>query len=340
MPALLTIAVPTYNRADLLQASLDRLAMELVGLEDVVDVFISDNASTDGTADVVARFAQGRRNVRAVRNEQNVGADGNIGNCYLAADSGFLWILGDDDLPRIGTLRALTDVLQRERPSILYLESKWMTSTAAGVQALPDGPPSHVTLSREAFGRRVHVWLTFISGVVVRLDDVPAERRQTLARRHMNTSLVQLGWVLDALDRGERFVHVTDPCLLATAGNTGGYAVLKTFGANFKSIVQSSLAARPVLARAMLRRHLLCYMPGLVWGLRSGSVGTFTDEKGWQVLRAALGGHASFWLLIAPIMRGNRILAWGAMQVGRVVGRLVKQIDRLRSRPLAAGPAR
>lgn len=339
MPALLTIAIPTYNRADLLQSSLDRIAIEIEGLQDQVDIFISDNASTDDTPAVVSRFAQGRQNVRVVRNDTNVGADGNISRCYLAADSAFLWILGDDDLPQIGTVRWLLELLRSARPSIVYLESKWTASTASLVQARPDRPLGNQSLSREAFARRVHVWLTFISGVIVSMEGVSPEQRAQLATRHMDTSLVQLGWVLDALDRGQRFIHVTDPCILATAGNTGGYAVLKTFGANFKSIVSASLVDRPALARAMLRRHLLCYLPGLVWGVRFGSVGRFTDEKGWQVLRKALGEHPAFWLLVAPILRGNRALAWTAMQIGRVVGRSVKQVDRALARPLDPGRA-
>lgn len=329
MPSLLTIAVPTYNRADHLEALLARLGTEIAGLQGAVEIIVSDNASTDRTADVVAAFRAACPAAKTLRNGVNLGPDGNISQCFRQAESDYLWIVGDDDLPQPGAIRGIVELLRRERPAMVYLDSQWVASTAAaGMQPL-DASLRCRTLERDAFARQVHVWLTFISGVVVELAGLTAERRNALALRHMGTSLVQLGWVLDALDRGDRFVHVADSCLLATAGNTGGYAVLQTFGANFKRIVLDSLASRPRLARAILLRHLVCYLPGLVWGVRRGRLGRFSDEQGWDVLRAALGRHAAFWLLVAPVARAPEPVAWCALQVGRIASRLLRLADRL-----------
>ncbi len=339
MPALLTIAVPTYNRADHLEPLLSRLGAEVAQLAGVVDLIVSDNASTDRTAKVVAAFRAAYPGVKALRNEANVGPDGNISQCFRQADSDYLWILGDDDLPLPGAIRGLIELLRRERPAIMYLESQWVASTAADSVQPIVAALRYETLGRDAFARRVHVWLTFISGVVVGLGGMPSERRDALARRHMGTSLVQLGWVLDALDRGDRFVHTLDRCVLATAGNTGGYAVLKTFGANFKHIVSESLAGRPQLARAILRRHLVCYLPGLTWGVRFAQLGSFSAEQGWEVLRAALGQHMTFWLLVAPIMRAPRPVAWCFLQLGRVASRLTRLADRLTAKAALLGKA-
>ena len=331
MSSLLTIAVPTYNRADHLEALLARLGAEVAGLQGVVEIIVSDNASTDRTPDVVAAFRGACPTARTLRNSVNLGPDGNIGQCFKQAGSHYLWIVGDDDVPQPGTIRGLVELLRRDQPTIVYLSSRWVASTAAaGAQPL-DVSLRCRTLGRDAFAKRLHVWLTFISGVVVELTGLTAERRDTLACRHMGTSLVQLGWVLDALDRGSRFVHVPDLCVLATAGNTGGYAVLQTFGANFKRIVFDSLASRPQLARAMLLRHMVCYLPGLVWGVRRGKLGRFSDEQGWDVLRAALGRHVAFWLLVAPVARAPEPLAWCALQAGRVASRLLRLADRLGS---------
>ena len=174
------------------------------------------------------------------------------------------------------------------------------------------------TLERDAFARRVHVWLTFISGVVIDIRGLSTERREALSRRHTGTSLVQLDWVLDALDRGSTFVHVLDRCIVATAGNTGGYSVLRTFGANFKQVVHDSLASRPALARAIVNRHVVCYLPGLVWGARRATLGRFSEEKGWDVLRGALGRHPAFAHRRADPARAPRPLAWCFLQLGRV----------------------
>ena len=49
MPPLLTIGIPTYNRAKFLRRLLEQLRTELAGLDGQVEVLVSDNASTDDT---------------------------------------------------------------------------------------------------------------------------------------------------------------------------------------------------------------------------------------------------------------------------------------------------
>ena len=50
---LLSIAVPTYQRAAMLRVMLQALLPQEAELRDRVEVCIGDNASTDSTADVV-----------------------------------------------------------------------------------------------------------------------------------------------------------------------------------------------------------------------------------------------------------------------------------------------
>ena len=73
---LLTIIVPTYNRARSLALLLDTLRHEIAPVDDSVDIVVGDNASTDGTADVTtAEWA--RRSAAEVRAQRgNVGPEG------------------------------------------------------------------------------------------------------------------------------------------------------------------------------------------------------------------------------------------------------------------------
>ena len=56
---LLTIAIPTYNRAGDLGTALGHIAGQLGPLADRVEVLVSDNCSTDATAEVVAARVAG-----------------------------------------------------------------------------------------------------------------------------------------------------------------------------------------------------------------------------------------------------------------------------------------
>ena len=67
-----------------------------------VEVIVSDNASTDDTASVVASFGDER--VHYVRNEANIGATANISRGLELGSAPFLMILCDDDFLLPGSL--------------------------------------------------------------------------------------------------------------------------------------------------------------------------------------------------------------------------------------------
>ncbi len=94
---LLSCAITTYNRAPWLAHSLDRLLAATRPWRDVVEVVVCDNASTDGTPSVVAKF-NGEANFHSRRNPANVGMLGNLGVTASASRGAFVWLLGDDDL--------------------------------------------------------------------------------------------------------------------------------------------------------------------------------------------------------------------------------------------------
>ena len=53
MSKLLTISIPTYNRAQMLDRQLKWLAFELMGYEDDCEIIISDNCSPDNTEEIL-----------------------------------------------------------------------------------------------------------------------------------------------------------------------------------------------------------------------------------------------------------------------------------------------
>lgn len=123
METSVTIAIPTYNRAELLERQLAWLDRALTGVEPRCEVLISDNCSTDRTAEVVAGWTariENRVRVRFVRNSRNVGAIRNIAGCILAARTSHVWTVGDDDLIEDGTLRFVLEELDR-RPDLALL---------------------------------------------------------------------------------------------------------------------------------------------------------------------------------------------------------------------------
>jgi glycosyltransferase involved in cell wall biosynthesis len=94
MNRLVTIAIPTYNRADgyLPEAIQAALAQTYPHIE----VIVSDNCSTDNTAEVVRRFNDPR--VIYCRHERNIGHNNNFNFCLKQARGEYFMLLPDDDL--------------------------------------------------------------------------------------------------------------------------------------------------------------------------------------------------------------------------------------------------
>lgn len=93
MPKL-TIGLPVYNGENFLAEALASLLGQTFG--DFVLV-ACDNASTDGTPDILADAARRDRRVRFVRNATNVGAAPNWNLAFRSADTPlFKWVAHDD----------------------------------------------------------------------------------------------------------------------------------------------------------------------------------------------------------------------------------------------------
>jgi glycosyltransferase involved in cell wall biosynthesis len=91
---LVTIAIPTYNRADYyLQQS---LASALSQSYQNIEIIVSDNCSTDNTQAFVRSFSDPR--LRYFRHDKNIGANNNFNYCLGQARGDYFVLLHDDDL--------------------------------------------------------------------------------------------------------------------------------------------------------------------------------------------------------------------------------------------------
>lgn len=110
MTPLLSINIPTYNRAGYLKDLLESLKDDGVALGDQLEINILDNASPDDTESVVRVFSSVLR-IHYQRHEQNLGALQNIHLAHRCGTGKYVWIIGDDDYLRPGQLRRIFDLL-------------------------------------------------------------------------------------------------------------------------------------------------------------------------------------------------------------------------------------
>lgn len=100
---LLTIAIPTYKRAEQLRRCLTALAPQL---NEECWLHIADNASPQPASEIAEPilFNHQFSNYDLIRHPFNKGAHGNLFHCFETARSEWIWVLGDDDLPEVGAI--------------------------------------------------------------------------------------------------------------------------------------------------------------------------------------------------------------------------------------------
>lgn len=168
---LVTIAIPTYNRAGQLQAALDSaLAQDYPRLQ----VLVSDNASTDGTAALLAACRDPR--LQVVRQATNIGLIGNWNACLGGAAGAYILVLSDDDALLPGALRRLVAPLAEpsaDQVAFVYGRCIVTHEDDGSTHLSPDAPPRETSAEFQAgvlSGRRIG----YPSATLLRREDALA----------------------------------------------------------------------------------------------------------------------------------------------------------------------
>lgn len=116
---LCTVAIPVYNQRQFIARAIrSALDQGLQGLQ----VIVVDNASTDGTWEVLQGFA-GYTGVSLHRNPRNLGLFANFNRCLSLAGGTYLRLLSADDLLPLGALQREVRIMDRH-PDVAMLNSR------------------------------------------------------------------------------------------------------------------------------------------------------------------------------------------------------------------------
>lgn len=92
----LELLLPTYNRREHLLRTLTQLTAPESPVRSC-SITILDNASTDGSADLIKEFAAKNSNIKHIRHAKNIGGNGNIARAFELARKPYVWVVCDDD---------------------------------------------------------------------------------------------------------------------------------------------------------------------------------------------------------------------------------------------------
>jgi hypothetical protein len=317
---VLTIAVPTYNRASCLKELLSGLADQLKN-ESRVELIISDNASPDETPAVVEGFVAHGLEVRYIRNTENIGPDANFLQCFEQARGKYVWLFSDDDLIIPGGVSKIVRYCEGADYDLISLNNYPFEEAHTGIPAGDRYDAIDIVDPRE-YAARVHVFFTFISGNIINKDTVLSAGQRSFSEL-IGTCLIQLGWTYTALNRFSRGLYIREKLIGVRLNNTGGYQLFQVFGSTLTALTKTWLQSES-LRQIVINGTVQRFWPSMLFEYKK-CASSFKDQtKPQYALTPLYRDNLRYWLFAYPIALLPQYLSAGWLFVTRVINRLDK----------------
>lgn len=216
---VLSICIPTWNRAKFLDDSLTKISRQLIDIDkEDIEFIVSDNASDDDTPQIVKKHIEQDEPIIYNRNKENIGAARNFIKCMQLSTGKYIWLLGDDDFLRKGALKLLIDTLKKQEYGLLHLY----------VQGTKTNMPT-VYNNKKDFLCKVGYWITFMSGNIFNRDII---KNVNNPEQYIPSHLLQVPFYLEAACSYEKNVMIDFNLILypaADSKNNGGYNFFEVF---------------------------------------------------------------------------------------------------------------
>lgn len=211
----LSICIPTFNRSKKLEALLETIEREIKedNLYDEVEICISDNASVDGTKEIVRRYSENLL-LKYNRNNKNMGFDYNLKKAIEISTSEYSWLCGDDEKLLRGSIKDILQELKEKKADLYILDGEVENSSKNrklnGLSV--NNYREFNTKNKEEFSEYVNsikrdlsFFCTFISAIVVKRE---LFLRENIPIKISNSSYDHLYVLLSLLKKGIKVVYL------------------------------------------------------------------------------------------------------------------------------------
>lgn len=228
---LLSICIPTFNRAVELRETLRILCREINQLppeqQAMLELLVSDNHSDkfDPHALVAEFQAKTSCAIQIHQQAQNVGPTRNFEYCYNRSNGHHVFILSDDDHLCPGTLQEVMRCLLKEQPDIVFLPFYETPD--------PTKEATYQKLEANDFLKEVNLLPTLISSCILKRSLLDGQWG-----KYLDTNMHHFHYFLQALENGNSFVMLSKQALYSPyAENSGGYNWFSAFADHFFRII-------------------------------------------------------------------------------------------------------
>ncbi len=315
---LLTIAIPTYNRGYYLRLSIDQLKKDCWLINNgTVELLISDDHSTDDTANIIENAISDGFGIAYYKNKKNLGLDGNVAKCINLAKGKYILILGDDDLFIDGSLKWLLSTLEEKEYGVVSMRAYGYEKNFKMEFPGHQGKEKEFTNVND-FLISIGPSVTFTSSCVFNKDLLGKFN----AEDYIGSWLVHVPLILRSAMRAKYNLQSTHYRIAAKRNNSGGYDFIKVFVSNLgvflDNIMSEEIPQKTIskFDRIMMVNYLPLYL------LRQRIMGIEQSEN-IPLLKSRYKKSPYLWVWVLPIVTLPRSLGIIYGGITTVLGRIL-----------------
>lgn len=211
---ILSLCIPTYNRADVLGETLRLLLCDPGYDSNIMEIVVSDNASTDHTQQIAEKYPQ----VQYHRNESNI-KDANFAVVLEMANGRYLKLINDTLRFESGQLKEMVEIIKNtdeETCNLLFFKSTF----------LHQNEQVEVRTKKELL-RQATFYTTWTANFGIWKSDFNA---LTDKIRYVETQFLQVDWLYRNVDNGKPTKIVFGDFFdVVSLKNKGNYSIFDTF---------------------------------------------------------------------------------------------------------------
>lgn len=305
MPTI-SICIPTYKRAAMLAELLDSIIAQ--GLEDEIEVVVSDDASPDHTVAMAESYRDKIKNFTLLAQPKNLGLDGNFLAVVAAAKGDYIWLMGDDDRLEPGGLARVLQAIQRwPGVSGLTLGVIDYDVTMTRLTGIRPTPPTQLIADSATLFTTIGELLGFMSALVIdraKWNAIAAEP----AVAEIKNYYVQVYIIGRVVERFGQWGIVREPCVGFRSGNDqfknkfGWLDRLKIDVTAYDQIAYALFADQPAVREAFRRRIFNTHVMARLNNAKTATGRTLAVGTAIRYLYTPYHGMPRYWTRAIPTL--------------------------------------
>lgn len=321
---LLTIAIPTWERAQTLNKALSNLLPQVVEFKNEIQVVISDNASIDNTQQIVSVWISKFSEIDILynRNSKNIDFFGNFAKCRELAFGEYIWLLSDDDFVFPNLIKNIIYTIKNNKDlAVIYLKN---ANDSSGF--------NQILLQKEEFIKTETNAISLISKCIffnIKSND------KILIEQYRNNAFIGFIFLLNSFNHSNKVIIIRGKSLKVGQDKPKGYKYFDVFINHMQDVINymEKIGISRLTILTYRNKYLLHFLLPIFLIYKAEqklSFGTFTEEEIAttkevnRLIKKNYRDLVKYWMIFYPLSMVPPLFLSSLLQFKRIIKKKIE----------------